>query len=101
MAVRGAGIPAGDTIAQILDSNDIVLSEPATASGTNIKLTFSTPVLTAAGTAYEHFLSGTGAFSYARPDLGNLPAWLPGLYLQGAPLAIDLVASFVKPRVRG
>ena len=58
-------------------------------------------LLTAAGTAYEHFLSGTGAFSYARPDLGNLPAWLPGLYLQGAPLAIDLVASFVKPRVRG
>ena len=58
-------------------------------------------LLTAAGTAYEHFLSGTGAFSYARPDLGNVPAWLPGLYLQGAPLAIDLVASSVKPRVRG
>ena len=58
-------------------------------------------LLTAAGTAYEHFLSGIGAFSYARPDLGNVPAWLPGLYLQGAPLAIDLVASFVKPRVRG
>ena len=48
-----------------------------------------------------YFLSGIGAFSYARPDLGNVPAWLPGLYLQGAPLAIDLVASFVKPRVRG
>ena len=50
-------------------------------------------LLTAAGTGYEHFLSGTGAFAYTRPELGNVPAWLPGLYLQGAPLAIDLVAS--------
>jgi hypothetical protein len=48
-------------------------------------------LLTAAGTAYEHFLAGTGAFSYTRPELGNVPAWLPGLYLQGAPVAIDLV----------
>jgi hypothetical protein len=54
-------------------------------------------LLTAAGTAYEHFLAGTGAFSYAQPGLGNVPAWLPGLYLQGAPLAIDLVSR----RARG
>ena len=42
------------------------------------------------GCAYEHRLAGTGAFSYFRPDLGNVPAWLPGLYLHGAPLALDL-----------
>lgn len=53
--------------------------------------------LAAAGTAYEHWLSATGAFSYARPALGKVPASLPGLYLQGAPLALDLV----KRRARG
>jgi hypothetical protein len=55
-------------------------------------------LLTIAGTTYEHILAGTGAFSYARPDLGNVPAWLPGLYLQGAPLAIDLVSRRVRGR---
>lgn len=54
-------------------------------------------LLTAAGTAYEHVLAGTDAFSYTRPELGNVPAWLPGLYLQGAPLAIDLA----RRRARG
>src|SRR5262249_26218513 len=33
MAVSGTGIPAGDTIQEILNSSEIVLSEPATASG--------------------------------------------------------------------
>ena len=47
--------------------------------------------LAAVGTAYEHALAGTGAFGYRDPQLGNVPAWLPGLYLQGAPLAVDLV----------
>lgn len=45
------------------------------------------------GSLYEHALSGTGAFGYAGPDLGNIPSWLPGLYLHGAPLAVDLVAA--------
>jgi hypothetical protein len=49
--------------------------------------------LAAFGTGYEHTLSGSGAFSYADPDVGNVPLWLPILYLQGAPLAIDLVRS--------
>jgi hypothetical protein len=58
-------------------------------------------LLAAAGTAYEHFLAGTEAFSYTRPELGNVPAWLPGLYLQGAPLAVDLVSFLeVKQRAR-
>ena len=50
-------------------------------------------MLAVTGTAYEHLLAGTGAFSYARPGLGNVPAWLPGLYLQGAPLAVDLARA--------
>jgi hypothetical protein len=59
-------------------------------------------LLTAAGTGYEHFLASTGAFAYARPGLGNVPSWLPGLYLQGAPLAIDLVKFLnINRRARG
>lgn len=50
-------------------------------------------LLAALGTGYEHVLAGTGAFSYDEPDLGNVPSWLPGLYLQGAPLAIDLARA--------
>lgn len=46
--------------------------------------------LAMAGSAYEHVLSGTGAFSYADPEIGNIPSWLPALYLHGAPLALDL-----------
>jgi len=46
--------------------------------------------LAAAGSSYEHTLAGTGAFRYADPDVGNIPAWLPALYLHGAPLALDL-----------
>ena len=50
--------------------------------------------LAAGGSGYEHALSGTGAFTYAEPDVGNIPCWLPGLYLHGAPLALDLAARF-------
>lgn len=50
-------------------------------------------VLAVLGTGYEHRLAGTGAFGYAEPALGNVPVWLPGLYLHGAPLAVDLVAA--------
>ena len=46
--------------------------------------------LAVAGTLYEGTLSGSGAFSYLRPDFYNVPIWLPGLYLHGAPLAITL-----------
>jgi hypothetical protein len=57
MAVSGAGIPAGDTIQRVLNSlNEIVLSEPATASGNN-SLTF-TPVVTGTGTVTGTTVSG-------------------------------------------
>jgi hypothetical protein len=48
MAVSGNGIPAGDTIQKVLNSSQIVLSEPATASVTG-SLTFTPVVLTATG----------------------------------------------------
>jgi hypothetical protein len=50
-----------------------------------------------AGSLYEHALSGTGAFGYASPELGNVPSWLPGLYLHGAPLAVDLASAVADP----
>jgi hypothetical protein len=46
--------------------------------------------LAVVGTIYEGTLAGTGAFSYLRPDLYNVPIWLPGLYVHGAPLAISI-----------
>jgi hypothetical protein len=49
--------------------------------------------LALAGSAYEHALSGTSAFGYADPEIGNIPSWLPALYLHGAPLALDLAAG--------
>ena len=45
------------------------------------------------GSAYEGWWSSTGAFSYADPDVGGVPMWLPGLYLHGAPLAVDVARS--------
>ncbi len=48
--------------------------------------------LMAGGTAYEHALSSTGAFAYADRTLGNVPLWLPALYLAGVPFALDVAA---------
>jgi hypothetical protein len=42
------------------------------------------------GTGFEILLSATGAFYYRAPDLLGVPAWLPGLYVQGAPLALSI-----------
>lgn len=50
-------------------------------------------LLAVVGTSYEHYLSESDLFSYANADLGNVPWWLPALYAQGAPLAIDLIRS--------
>ncbi len=61
MAVSGTGIPAGDTIQDVLNSTEIVLSEPATASGT-VSLTF-TPVITATGNVTGTTVSGLGSTS--------------------------------------
>ena len=44
--------------------------------------------LAAGGSLYEGMLSSTGVFSYAVPLVWTIPAWLPGLYLHGAPLAL-------------
>ena len=47
-------------------------------------------LLAAGGTLYEGTLAGTGAFHYTRPDLYHVPLWLAGIYLNGAPLALDV-----------
>jgi hypothetical protein len=47
-------------------------------------------LLAVAGTAYESRWSATGAFTYTAPDIAGVPLWLPGLYLHGAPLAVDV-----------
>ena len=60
MAVSGTGIPAGDTVQDILNSSEIVLSEPATASGTDVKLTV-TPVITATGNISGSTVTGLGS----------------------------------------
>lgn len=50
-------------------------------------------LLAAGGTLYEGTLAGTGAFHYTRPDLYHVPVWLPGIYLNGAALALDVARS--------
>ena len=47
-------------------------------------------LLALGGVAYESALSSTGVFSYASPDLGWVPVWLPLLYAHGAPVALDV-----------
>ena len=54
-------------------------------------------LLAGVGTTYEHVVAGTGLFSYSRPRIGHVPVWLPVLYLQGAPLAVDLARATAKP----
>lgn len=49
-----------------------------------------TLLLAIGGVAYESALSSTGVFSYASPDLGWVPVWLPLLYGHGAPVALDV-----------
>jgi hypothetical protein len=52
-------------------------------------------VLAAGGTLYEGALAGTGAFHYTRPDLYHVPFWLPGIYLNGAALGLDVARSLL------
>lgn len=47
--------------------------------------------LAVGGTLFENVLAGTGAFHYRDPQLGNVPIWLPGIYLHGGPLAMAVV----------
>ena len=71
MAVSGTGIPAGDTIQDVLNSTEIVLSEPATASGA-VSLTF-TPVITTTGN-----ITGTTV-----SDLGSTSSLTTGMPVSG------------------
>ncbi len=66
----------------------------AMASGRGALVAYSL-LLAAAGTAAEAILSAAGIFAYADPDLLRVPIWLPGLYLNGAPLALALAAATV------
>jgi hypothetical protein len=47
-------------------------------------------LLAVGGTLYEGTLARTGAFHYTRPDLYHVPIWLPGIYLNGAALALHV-----------
>ena len=50
-------------------------------------------LLAAGGTLYEGALAATGAFHYTRPDVFHVPVWLPGIYLNGAALALDVARA--------
>lgn len=55
-------------------------------------------LLAIVGTVYEGTLAGTGAFAYAHARLYNVPLWLPGIYLHGAPLAIAVAQRLTRGR---
>ncbi|MCW2924184.1 MAG: hypothetical protein JWM98_1588 [Thermoleophilia bacterium] len=59
-------------------------------------LLFAIP-LVVLGPLYEHILSGTGLYAYDHQEIGNVPIWLPALYLAGAPMAVS-VAAFMDAR---
>ena len=46
--------------------------------------------LALAGCGVEAIEIELGWFSYADPDVANVPFWLAGIYLHGAPLALDV-----------
>ena len=56
--------------------------------------------LALAGCAVEAAEIELGWFSYAEPDVIGVPFWLAGIYLHGAPLALD-VARRVDSTARG
>lgn len=47
-------------------------------------------VLGVGGTLGEMLLHATGLCSYSQRQLWNVPAWLPALYMMGAPLALSV-----------
>src|SRR5688572_6810365 len=42
------------------------------------------------GTSYELTATSTGIYFFHDPDVLTVPAWLPGLYLNGAPLGLSI-----------
>lgn len=53
-------------------------------------------LLVAGGPAIEAVLSGAGLFSYTRPQLLGIPAWLPLLYLHAVPFAVRLTETALR-----
>jgi hypothetical protein len=47
-------------------------------------------IVAALGTGYELTVTSTGSYWFHHPDVHTVPAWLPGLYLNGAPLGLHL-----------
>lgn len=58
-----------------------------------IVLTYAA-LLGVTGCLSEGLLSATGLFAYSHEDVLNVPLWLFGLYLHGAPMALALAARF-------
>ena len=52
--------------------------------------------LAAMGTAFELALTSTGAYWFHHPDVLTVPAWLPGLYLNGAPFGLWLAKKLAR-----
>lgn len=48
--------------------------------------------LAVVGPLGEAALSATGAFHYLHPDMGSVPSWLPGIYLHGGLLVVEVEA---------
>lgn len=53
--------------------------------------------LAVGGTAWESFLTSTGVYGFLRPGLGSVPLWLPGLYLNAGPLAVQIASRLTAP----
>jgi hypothetical protein len=54
--------------------------------------------LALAGCAVEAIEIGLGWFSYAEPQIADVPLWLAGIYLHGSPLALDVSRRLMAPR---
>ena len=78
----------------------LFLARVAVDEGRGVLVVFAV-LLAAGGTIYEGTLASTGAFHYTRPDLYHVPIWLPGIYLNGAALALDVGRSLFKHEKAG
>jgi hypothetical protein len=47
------------------------------------------------GSIYEVMLVSTGVYRYAHPAVLDVPLWLPGIYMNGAPLAVLIAARLI------
>ena len=56
----------------------------------NVAAVVLSVVLAFAGPFHEYLFSVAGLFSYHDPDVMHVPIWLPGIYLHGALVAVDV-----------